>query len=252
MKRSILITGATGKIGKVFVKHFLNNGDEVIALAKTKTKLKKLKTELNPFGDDLKIITLDLMKKGSEKELIQSLNLMGVQPNCLINNARSIKNLKINENGYLSDQLIMNEFKLGVIVPYKLVMALIKADNTSIERVVNISSIYGVVAPNLTIYKNPEIESPIHYGLAKAALIQLTKELAVRLSKNNVLVNCIAYGGVEGRANDEFKSKYSRLCPSGKMLSEDQLAKPIEILLSEGSEGINGHVLMVDGGWTIW
>ena len=36
------------------------------------------------------------------------------------------------------------------------------------------------------------------------------------------------------------------------MLSENELFKPLDLLLSSGSEGINGHVLMVDGGWTIW
>ena len=147
---------------------------------------------------------------------------------------------------------MINEYKLGVIIPYKMIMALLKKNKYSLKKIVNISSIYGLVAPNKNLYESDEIELPIQYGLAKAALIQLTKDLAVRLSKNKIRVNCIAYGGVKGRKENNFESKYSKLCPIGRMLNDEDLPSPLDLLLSEKSDAINGHVLVVDGGWTIW
>tara|TARA_Y100001968_G_scaffold307221_2_gene324837 strand:- start:22893 stop:23654 length:762 start_codon:yes stop_codon:yes gene_type:complete len=253
MSRSIIITGATGVLGKVFVNYFLNKGDEVIAVSRSIKKLEKLKVDVISNQNKLKIIELDLMSNDFENSFIKKLSEMNLSPCCLVNNARSVSNLKIDNNlGLVSEDKMINEFKLNVVVPYKLTTALINTKNLSLRKVVNIGSIYGKVAPNLKLYKVPERESPIHYGIAKAALIQLTKELAVRSAKNNVNVNCIAYGGVEGRVDEEFIKSYSQLCPSRRMLNKNDLSVPLDLLLSNGSEGINGHVLMVDGGWTIW
>ena len=121
-----------------------------------------------------------------------------------------------------------------------------------IKNVLNISSIYGSVAPNKKLYKNTYKKSPIQYGVTKSALEHLTKELSVRLAKNSIRVNGVAFGGVEGRENKEFMKRYAELCPSGRMLTEDEIFHPIEFLISDKSTGITGHILMVDGGWTVW
>ena len=141
---------------------------------------------------------------------------------------------------------------MGVFIPYQLTMSLIKQSRNNLKKVVNISSIYGLVAPNTNLYNSLGEISPVHYGVTKAALIQLTKDLAVRNAKKDIQINCIAYGGVKGRVNKEFEERYGNLCPSGTMLSEDDLSGPLDFLLSNNSKEINGHVLVVDGGWTIW
>ncbi len=252
MKRSILITGATGKLGKVFVKYFLEKGDEVIALSRNYKKLKFLQKTLDLYMDNLKLIDIDLMDKNFNIKLVDKLEKMKLSPTCLVNNARSLKNLELDKSGLSSELSLMNEFKLGVIVPYQLINSLLELKNTSLKKIVNVSSIYGMVAPNKNLYNTTTLETPIQYGLSKAALIHLTKELAVRLSNENIQVNCVAYGGVRGRVDENFEKKYSMLCPSGRMLCEDDLPSPLDLLLSDNSHGINGHVLVVDGGWTIW
>jgi len=83
-------------------------------------------------------------------------------------------------------------------------------------------------------------------------LIHLTKELAVRFSGFNIRVNCIAYGGVGGRVDDSFEARYAKLTPSGRMLSEADLIGPLELLISESCNAINGQTIQADGGWTLW
>ena len=141
---------------------------------------------------------------------------------------------------------------MAIVVPYELTMALAQQQNSRLESVVNIGSQYGVVAPNLNLYSEPVIESPLHYGVAKAGMGHLTKELAVRLAGQDIRVNCVAFGGVEGRVGDDFKKRYAALCPMGRMLNESDLAGPVDLLLSSASSAITGHTLVVDGGWSVW
>ena len=118
------------------------------------------------------------------------------------------------------------------------------------KRIINISSIYGIVPPNFNLYNDKYSSSPIQYGVSKAALIHLTKELMVRFAEQNILVNTVTYGGVSGRVLNSFEEKYSNLTPINKMLSLDDVSSPILFLLSNNY--INGHNLIVDGGYTIW
>lgn len=252
MKQTIIITGATGKFGKVLVKNFLKKGDTVIAIGKSKKKLNQLKIYLEKKNQNLFLVCIDLTKNISIKNIINIIKKLGLYPNSLINNARNLEYSKLDKNGKPSTKNFLNEFKLGVVVPYELTQALVNAFPGKLKSVLNISSIYGSVAPNKKLYKNTYKNSPIQYGVTKSALEHLTKELSVRLAKNSIRVNCVAFGGVEGRVSKAFIKRYSELCPSGRMLTEDEIFNPIEFLISNKTSGITGHVLMVDGGWTVW
>ena len=120
------------------------------------------------------------------------------------------------------------------------------------RNVVNIGSMYGLVAPNPDLYEGSLDSSPIQYGVSKAGLHHLTRELAVRLADGKVRVNCVAFGGVEGREANDFKARYSRLTLSRRMLLESEISGPVKFLMDDSSSAINGHVLVADGGWSIW
>ena len=249
MSRTIILTGATGKFGKILVKYFLESGDKVVAIGKSKSLLNQLKNNTQNSIKNLYLVKANLIEKNGYDIIIKTLKQKKLKPDCLINNARNLKNLKTNKRGEVSSNNFLNEFKLGVIVPYELTIRLVKLFNYSLRNIVNISSIYGSVVPNLKLYKDPPA---INYGVTKAALEQLTKELAVRLAKKNICVNSIAFGGVEGRAKINFKKKYSELCPSGRMLKENEIYGPLDMILSKKMTGMTGHIMVVDGGWTLW
>ena len=252
MRRKILITGATGKLGTPMVKYFLKSGDDVIALGRRETELELLKDECCNFGSRLHVLKIDLMQANTSKTLTEELELRSLFPCSLVNNARNLGFLKGNSQGQVSTENFLNEFKLGVVVPYELIMALSLQKQTQLKAVVNIGSIYGSVAHYLPLYDNPSEESFINYSVTKAALQHLTKELAVRLSGKKIRINCVALGGVEGRANESFRMKYGKQCPAGRMLNEREIMGPIDTLLSDKTDGVTGHTMMVDGGWTLW
>ena len=253
MNRTILITGGSGKFGRVLLQHFLSAGDVVITTCRTQASVVLLQDEYaEVLGKRFHVTQADLTSSDQAVAVAGFLQLHKLSPDCLVNNARSVEYLKPNEDGTISRDNFMGEFLMDVVVPYELTMGLATTLNSALRRVVNVGSMYGVVAANPTLYTDPARQSPINYGVAKAGLVHLTKELAVRLACRGVAVNCIAYGGVEGRVDDAFKARYGALCPAGRMLREDEIPGPVNWLLSEASSGMTGQVLSVDGGWGIW
>ena len=248
---TILITGGTGKFGRKYVEHFVRKGWTVLFTSTKEDRSNELKIV---FGNDPNLhgFVVDLSISSSISNFVQNISDKGFRVNHLVNNARSLHSLKVNETGITSREDFLDEYLLDVIVPYELAMALYGREPNSLLTVNNISSQYGVVATNPSLYDNHAIQSPIQYGVAKAALNHLTKELAVRFADKGIRVNCIAYGGVEGRVDEEFKERYARLTPIRRMLREDDIAGPLDFLVSDSSSAMTGQTLIVDGGWSIW
>jgi NAD(P)-dependent dehydrogenase (short-subunit alcohol dehydrogenase family) len=251
-ERTILITGGSGKFGRILVSHFLAQGDTVIATARSEQSLSEMKSSHASHGERFIGVTCDLSAERAAERMIEFLTNDSIHPDCLVNNARSLNYLKMQENGRVSRENFTGELLLDVVAPYELTMALAGQPGGRLRHVVNIGSQYGSVAAHPGLYDAPATQSPLHYGVAKAALAHLTKELAVRLAHAGILVNCIAFGGVQGRVNAEFKQRYANLSPLGRMLNEDEVAGPVDMLLSDHFSAMTGHVLAVDGGWTIW
>lgn len=118
--------------------------------------------------------------------------------------------------------------------------------------IVNISSTYGNVSPNPTIYGNSGINSPIAYATSKAAIINLTRYLAIHLAKYNIRVNCLSPGGVFNNQSEEFVKNYIDKTPIGRMAKPDDYQGAILFLLTDASSYMTGSNIIVDGGWTAW
>ncbi len=250
--RTILITGGSGKFGKAMVNYFLAAGDHVLTTCRTTESLDKLAKEYKDFSKVFNVFKVNLTEDNSVATLLEQLDYLNIQPNSLVNNARSLNFLSVGQDGLVSRSNFTNEYLLDVVVPYELTMALVHQKNSQLQKVVNIGSQYGTVAANPNLYTDPIKQSPLHYGVAKAALAHLTKELAVRLASKEIQVNCIAFGGVDGRVDNAFKQRYAKLCPMGRMLRDDEVVGPVDMLLSNKCSGITGHILAVDGGWSVW
>lgn len=248
--RVILITGGSGKFGKKIIDHFLKNGDQVVFTSTSEEGVDTVKS--NFYGEHLSGFVCDFTHPYTIRLLIENLNKEGLLPDALINNARSLSALKIEDNGMVNRDNFVNEYIIDVVAPYELTMALSGQNDSALRSVVNIGSQYGIVAANPKLYEKSEQQSPVHYGVAKAALIQLTKELAVRLATREIRVNCVAFGGVEGRVDEAFKKRYADLTPIRRMLKEEEIVGPIDFILSNNSSGMTGQVIQVDGGWSIW
>lgn len=252
MSRVVLVTGGTGKFGGVFVRHFARQGWTVATTFRDQARMDALLAGM--AGDAASVVALaaDLQQPDEARRISHELASRGVVVTHLVNNARSVSTLAVRHDGTTTRDAFMGEFEMDVVVPYELTMSLSSAEGHDLKAVVNIGSMYGEVAPNPALYGGSLDRSPVQYGVSKAALHHLTRELAVRLAPRGVRVNCVAFGGVEGRVDEGFLARYAQWVPAGRMLREDEVTGPVDFLLGDASSSVNGHVLVADGGWGLW
>lgn len=251
MTDTILITGGTGKFGRRFVTHFAEKGWQVIFTSTNQSRAEAFISE-QELSSNVWAIESDLSQENAARRLIETIQRAGMTVNHLVNNARSLASLQTNELGQTERKEFQTEYLMDVIVPYELSMALYNVQAKQLKTITNIGSQYGIVAANPHLYEDYPKQSPIQYAVAKAALGHMTKELAVRLADKHVRVNCVAYGGVEGRVDEKFRKRYADLSPSGRMLTEAELAGPLEAVIQDGSSAITGQTIIADGGWSLW
>ena len=252
--KTVFLTGGTGSSGSELVTRLIEDGYRVVTTSRSDITAEKLADRLNikPELNQLLLFQVDFEDEDASDRMIAFLEQYRICPHSLINNARNPEYLKLGESGRPSRSNWLGEYFLDVVVAYELAMNLAFPNNSQLETIVNISSIYGLVAPKPELYDNFVKESPINYGTAKAALIHLTKELAVRLAELDIRVNTISYGGVEGRADEAFIERYDSFCPAGGMLKREDVYGAVAFLISEASRRMTGQNLVVDGGWTVW
>ena len=117
--------------------------------------------------------------------------------------------------------------------------------------IVLISSIYGLVGPDMSLYEGTSMANPAGYGASKGGLLQLMRYLATVLAPH-VRVNAISPGGVWRQQPEQFLDRYSRRTPLARMATEEDLKGAAAYLASDLSSYVTGHNLVVDGGWTTW
>lgn len=140
---------------------------------------------------------------------------------------------------------------LNITVPFALTQRMVpfmkKSKHAS---VVNIASIYGIVAPQFDLYEETQMGNPAAYNTSKAGLIQLTRYLASVLAPD-IRVNAISPGGIARNQPEAFLKRYESRVPLKRMATEDDFRGALAFLASDMSRYVTGHNLVVDGGWTI-
>lgn len=116
--------------------------------------------------------------------------------------------------------------------------------------VINISSIYGVVANDPGLYEETGMKQPPDYTFVKGGMINFTRYIANYYGKQGVRANCICPGGYFNEQPGPFVQRYEHRVPLGRMLNDEDLKGAVVFLASDASRYVTGATLMVDGGWT--
>ena len=123
---------------------------------------------------------------------------------------------------------------------------------TNLGIIVNVSSTYGNVSPNKSIYGDSGINSPVAYASSKAAIINLTRYIATHMAEHGIRANILSPGGVFNDQKESFIKKYNQLTPLRRMATAEDYQGAILFLMSNASSYMTGANLIVDGGWTAW
>jgi gluconate 5-dehydrogenase len=122
--------------------------------------------------------------------------------------------------------------------------------------IINIGSMYGVVASYPDTYAGLPVNSPPNYHGLKGGLVHLTRHLAVYWAADHVRVNAISPGPfppprVSGPMPD-FVERLDKKSPMGRMGRPEELKGLVVLLASDAGSYITGQNILVDGGWTAW
>jgi len=146
------------------------------------------------------------------------------------------------------DKALRVNLTSGFVVAQEARKALAESQHGAI---IFLSSIYGLVAPDMSLYAETNMVNPVGYGASKGGLLQLTRYLAA-LFGPHIRVNAISPGGVWRRQPENFHRRYAERTPLKRMASEEDLKGAVAYLASDLSAYVTGHNLVVDGGWTAW
>jgi len=249
--KKILITGGYGYLGSEMTKALIDLGAVVIVLGRDEEKGNKLSSEMSK-RENYFFYQCDVSDHNNIKSAIETIKNDQDYFDVLINNASygsAEKFEEFNEEDWVKgiDGTINNFFRVT-----KSFIPLLKKPGA---KIINIASMYGMVSPDPKIYGNSGFDNPANYGAGKAAIIQLTKYLAVHLAKDGINVNSISPGPFPSRKvqeNEEFIKQLNAKVPLMRIGKPDELVGAVLLLASDASSYINGHNLVVDGGWTIW
>ena len=117
--------------------------------------------------------------------------------------------------------------------------------------IINLASIYGVIAPRFEVYNNTSMTMPVEYAAIKSGLIHLSKYMAKYFKGKNIRVNTISLGGIEDKQPESFLRAYKEFCLNKGMLDAKDISGTVLFLLSDLSEYVNGQNIVVDDGFTL-
>ena len=249
----VVVTGGAGLIGRQFCEAVAEHGGIAVVADRDAAAATRVAAEIAAkHAGRAEAEVLDITDKASITKLIETLHERHGRIDAVVNNA-----YPRNRNyGRKFEDVAYEDFceNLGLhLGGYFLVAQQFSAYfcKQGGGNIINMSSIYGVVAPRFKVYADTSMTTPVEYAAIKSAIIHLTKYMAQYFKGKNIRVNSISPGGILDGQPAEFLSRYNSFAATKGMLDVDDLKGSLLFLLSGMSKFVNGQNIVVDDGWSL-
>lgn len=234
-----VITGAGRNIGKAMAKLFASEGAKVAVIETHEGRGQAVVDEINKSGQEAMLVLCDVAKTGDVKEMVKKVAARFGGIDILINNAALTDHANIFDSTEEEFDKVIEVSLKGPYLVTKYVAQQMR-DQGRGGKIVNFGSTSGMVGRF----------DGIAYAAAKAGVINMTRALAVQLAEHKIRVNCVVpnrSGSPVGYDDDVAGSRTVQNL-AGRLGTADDQAKAALFLVSDESDFIYGHPLVVDGG----
>lgn len=249
--KTILVAGAGGLLGSNLVLALIEQGAFVIAADINRQVMTSRLEALGGFNaaGKLTIVELDLNNSGAVKLFFQSVKGLDGAVNCAYprNKHYGAKLFDV-ELEHFNENVSLH---LGATFLFMQQCAAYFEREKHPFSLVNISSVYGVIAPRFEVYENTAMTMPVEYAAIKSGVIQLSKYLTAYVSNSLFRSNCVSPGGIFDNQPQAFLEKYKAHCMGKGMLDIGDVTGTVLFLLSENAKYVNGQNIVVDDGFSL-
>ena len=245
----IVITGGAGAIGQSFVRGVSYRGGIAIV---ADINLEAAELLVQDCTGNAYAAHLDITSKESVIALISDLKQRYGHIDALVNNAYPRNNnygKKLEDVTYADFCDNVNMHLGGYFLVAQQFCLAFKQQGYG--NVVNMSSIYGSMAPRFEIYEGTPMTMPVEYAAIKSAIEHLTRYFAQYFKDTGIRVNCLSPGGILAGQPTDFLAAYKKHCASKGMLDAHDLLGALMFLLSDESSFMTGQNLLIDDGFSL-
>jgi len=247
----ILVVGAGGLLGREIVRSVVKEGGRVIAADIAPDLLHDLISELG--GSKILPVKVDIGKKESVEDVFASAEVKWGQVAGAVNAAYP-RNERYGRKALdvtYSDFCENVGLHLGGYFLFTQQCAVYSNDKKIDFSLVNLASIYGVVAPDFEIYENTNMTMPVEYAAIKSGVVHLGSYFSSLMKGSGFRVNTVSPGGISAGQPESFQIAYNKRCRSKGLLHEGDVTGSIVFLLSDFSSYICGQNIVVDDGFCL-
>ena len=245
-----LITGASSGLGARFAKVLAEAGAQVVLASRRVERLKELRAEIEAGGGAAHVVALDVTDYASIKSAIAHAETEAGPIDILVNNSGVSTTQRLIDVTPEDYAFVMDTNQRGAFFvaqeTAKRMIARAKGDPKKQHRIINIASVAGLrVLPQIGIY-----------CMSKAAVVHMTKSMAVEWGRHGINVNAICPGYISTEINEEhFQTEQGQtlinMLPRKRLGQPEDLDGLLLLLASEESRFINGAIMTADDGMSV-
>lgn len=248
----VVVTGGAGLLGRVFVGEIAKQGGVAIVADIDRTAAEQSADQARKAGGRAEAEPIDITDATSIQRLIAAVSKRHKRIDAVVNNAyprNKQYGRKLEDVTYADFAENVSLHLGGYFLVAQTFAAHFKASGGG--NIVNMGSIYGVIAPRFDVYEGTTMTMPVEYAAIKAGVIHLTKYFAEYFKRDGIRCNCLSPGGILDRQPEQFVQRYNAHCAARGMLRPEDLCGAITFLLSDASRHVTGQNLVVDDGFTL-